>query len=71
MSDTIGTTHSARLHYVHGEDCEGCQDLALYMALHVVSLAGWRIVKTEARGDGLIYVDSRDEVVEISEEWKS
>jgi hypothetical protein len=31
--------------------------------------ARWRIVKTDARGDGLIYVDARDEVVDISEEW--
>jgi hypothetical protein len=30
---------------------------------------GWRIVRTDARGDGLIYVDARDEVVEIAEEW--
>lgn len=47
-SDRIKTEHSARVRLVHGEDCEGCQDIGLSMALHIVHLAGWRIVRAES-----------------------
>jgi hypothetical protein len=50
MTNRIKTEHWARLRFDHGEDCEGCQDVALRKALHIVSLAGWRIVRTEDAG---------------------
>lgn len=64
-SDRIKTAHSARLRLVHGEDCEGCQDIGLSMALHIVHLAGWRIVRT---GEDGIRHGARPHVA-IFDEW--
>lgn len=64
-SDRIKTEHSARLRLVHGEDCEGCQDIGLQMALHIVHLAGWRIVRT---GEDGVRHGSKPHVA-IFDEW--
>lgn len=67
MSERIKTEHSARLRLVHGEDCEGCQDVGVRMALAIVHLAGWRIVRTEAEE---ACVDGCPEwLTRIVEEW--
>lgn len=75
VSERIKTEHSARLRLVHGEDCEGCQDIGLRMALHIVHLAGWRIVRAGADQEDL---DDDPEsstygqmvcVIDVVEEW--
>lgn len=47
---------------------------AIRSVLWVAQGRGWRVVKTEplpasVRGDGLIYAEPSDEVVEIIDEW--
>lgn len=67
MTDTIKTDHTARIRLGHGDDCEGCQNLAVTKAAAIVRLAGWRVVRTSPSG---IFPDPRDDVVEIIEELK-
>lgn len=67
MTDKVRTDHTARLRFGHGEDCEGCQNLAVEKAAHIVSLAGWRIVRTDG---GLPAGVPNRTVVYVTEEWK-
>jgi hypothetical protein len=70
MGELIKTAHSARLRLVHGEDCEGCQDVGLRMALHIVHLAGWRIVRTGAEWNRTIAPGDDPETVFVMDaEW--